>query len=368
MLSRLKFICIAFLSIMLIEPVVANVEKCEVSNEYLKSWVKKNNLTSAVVRIEDLNSHKIDYHSFGKVQLNATSNVRPLSIYGVGSISKTFLSALILKLQEEGKINLSDTVTKYFPEYTRWNKITIHQLLNMTSGIFNFTESKEFKTLSKIGNRNIIHEYELVNLAYSKKDYFPPGSGWHYSNTGYILAGMIIEKITKSKIDNLYEKYFVRPLKLRNSFYSNKFYPESVIKKMANAYKNDIDITNFNGGAYGVAGAMVMNSDDIATWVKSLLIYKSVINNKSLEKFKEVISIPTTPPKPSNSKYGLGIYSLEIPNIGNIWWYTGVIDGYTSVFVYAPKINKLIVVQAASWNDDYSILFPNNDLLKCILI
>ncbi len=109
-----------------------------------------------VIGIEDLKSHQIKTYESGSVLINTSQAPTINSLYGVGSISKTFVSATLLQLQEEGKINLDNPIGPYFPEYPRWKLITIRQLLNMSAGIYNFTESPEFEKLENSNPKTII--------------------------------------------------------------------------------------------------------------------------------------------------------------------------------------------------------------------
>ena len=338
----------------------------------LNHWREKNNLTSAVVSIEDLETHQVQNYVSGTVTQNGKTPVTPSTLYGVGSISKTFVSATLLQLQEEGKINLDDPIGAYFPQYPRWKNISIRQLLNMTSGIYNFTKSPKFAALEAQFAKQTIAPKQLIDIAYQEPDYFAPGKGWCYSNTDYYLAGLIIEKVTGQPLTQVYQQRFFSPLGLKHTFYSNTFYSESVEKQMAHTYPNGKGTenakTNFNAGFFGPAGGMVMSSQDLLTWVNDLFTPGKVLKQVSIDEFEATIAIPPSPPKPAGAGYGLGVYNLNLASLGTIWWYTGVIDGYTSVFVLIPAEHKLIVAQAASWPaDNFAVLFPNQTLIQALL-
>ena len=302
-------------------------------------------------------------------------NNQPVSfdtLYGVGSISKTFVAATLLQLQEEGKLTLDTPIGKYLPVYSRWEAVTIHQLLNMTSGIYNFTESQAFQKLHNGKLKNKIPPSQIIQIAYNHHhDEFKPGEKWKYSNTNYVLAGLIIEQVTKKSLATVYQERFFAPLHLKNSHYSNAFYPNAVVKKMAHVYSNGhnrlITNTRFNAGLWGAAGGMVMNSQDLLVWVQSLFTPGKILSIHSLAEMKNTTPIGYASLKPPNSRFGLGIYSLAANKLGEIWWYTGIIAGYTSAVVWIPELHTIIVAQAASWPaDTMQILSPNETLMTFI--
>ena len=133
--------------------------------DFLNQWRVQNHITSVVIGIENLKSHQIQTYQSGSLLINTKQPPSINSLYGVGSISKTFISATLLQLQEEGKINLDKPIGPYFPEYPRWKLITIRQLLNMSAGIVNFTESPEFKKLESSNPKTIIPPKNLINMA-----------------------------------------------------------------------------------------------------------------------------------------------------------------------------------------------------------
>ena len=334
----------------------------------LDSWRTQNQITSVVVSVADLNSDHVSNYASGTTLMNGKMPVTANLLYGVGSISKTFVAASILQLQEEGKLKLTDSLGQYLPEYPRWKEITLQQVLNMTSGIPNFTESPQFKTFSNSNPQTLIPPAQLINMAYAMPDYFVPGQGWHYSNTDYYLLGLVIEKVTGQPLEAVFKQRFFKPLKLNHTFYSTAFYPKSVETKMAHAYMGKQDVTNFNAGLYGPAGGMVMDSHDLVTWTHALFTPGIILNQASLNQLMTTIPVPPSPLKPLGAAYGLGIYSLNVQGIGLVWYYAGVIDGYTSILMWVPAKNEIIVAQVASWpNGHYEVLFPNQPLIQKIL-
>lgn len=328
---------------------------------FLNEWRANRHITSTVVAVENLSTKSITTYTSGSVTHREHQPVTAKTLYGVGSITKTFIAATLLQLQEEGKIKLDDSIGRYFPDYPRWKSITIRQLLNMTSGIPNTDFSKERDDYENI----ILTSKKIVDEIYKKPDLFSPGSKWRYSNTNYFLLGMLIEKISGTSLNEVLTKRFFQPLHLDHTFYSDSFYSKDVIAQMAHAYAGKHDITAFNASHYGPAGSMLMDSFDLLIWSHALLTPDVILSPASIQEMETTIAVPSTPPKPEGCRFGLGIYSLNVPRIGIIWYYAGVIRGYTSCFIYIPSQHRLIVAQVANWpGEHFEVLFPNQPLMK----
>ena len=140
-------------------------------------------------------------------------------LFGIGSVTKNFVAALILQLAEEGRLSLDDALGKYLANYANINSaITIRQLLNHTSGIFDFIKHPSiWDTI--FANRLKIWTPEEILETFVLQPYFSPGTGWHYSSTNYILLGMIVKEITGSKVSAELRERFFNPLGLDSTFF-----------------------------------------------------------------------------------------------------------------------------------------------------
>ena len=338
---------------------------------FLDQWREQQQVTSAVMSVQDTETGQLTTERSGLAKLPGKKPVTPETIFGVGSITKTFVAAAILQLQEEGKLKLDDAIGSYFPEYPRWRSITIRQLLNMTSGISNFTSLPDFQTLQKSHAQKMILPEQIIAIAYAAPDKFSPGTGWHYSNTNYYLIGLLLEKISKQPLAVILSRRFFQPLHLTHTFYSNAFYPPTITELMARAYDGTQDVTLSNFSLYGAAGGMLMNASDLRAWAAALLTPGIILKQASIDEMEKTVVIPPSSPKPLGARYGLGIYSLDMPKIGTIWYYAGVIDSYTSCFVFIPSQHKLIVAQAAVpmcvLEKNIGLLFPGQELIERLM-
>jgi CubicO group peptidase (beta-lactamase class C family) len=291
-------------------------------------WSERNNIAAAVVQFSS--PHHSHFFKVGSAS-NETQ-------FGVGSITKTFVSAMILRLEAKGKLDISDNLGKYLPQYSRWNKISIKQLLNMTSGISNYSEAQSHsETKGTTG---------LIEFAYQQADYFKPGQGWHYSNTNYLLLAEIIKRITGVKLANVFKAEFLVPFKLRHTTYKS-----------------------FSADA--PAAGMMMSASDLESWVNHLFIQADVIPQRQLSEMLTTVAVTNVSFYPANTGYGLGVLVSKDSKLGDKIWYTGVVPGYTATFLWMPKSNTLAIAEARHQTfqtnkNNFNMLFPNQDLFHII--
>ncbi len=191
------------------------------------------------------------------------------TIYQLGSVTKQFTSAIILKLQEEKKLDVQDKLSKYFPAYPKGDSITIEQLLTHTSGIYNYTNDADFMAnqITKPSNRE-----KIMALFKDKPLDFSPGTGWNYSNSGYSLLGYIIEIAAKKPYEEMVRKYIFAPLQMTHSGFDFTHLKSN--EKATGYFKVD----NTNASAAPMvdssisfsAGAIYSTTGDLYRWHKAL--------------------------------------------------------------------------------------------------
>src|SRR5260370_11145477 len=183
----------------------------------------------------------------GKV--GGLANDAPVSqdtLFQMGSTSKSFAAAVILKLEAAGKLSLEDTVGRWLPEYPAWKEVSIQRLLNMSSGIPTYSETEAMsRTWAEQPDRTLSAQ-DLVKLAYpSATNKLPSTTGYHYSNTNYILAGMIAAKAAGKPYRDLVHPLLIKPLGLNSTFYEDGPYPAEVIARLAHGYFENPACTDF---------------------------------------------------------------------------------------------------------------------------
>jgi D-alanyl-D-alanine carboxypeptidase len=261
-------------------------------------------------------------------------------ILRVGSVTKMFTAVIIFKLIEEGKLSLDDTLSSYFPKVPNAESISLGQLLNHTSGLADVLEVPSVLSRSVIPWQNWKPE-TLVNLASKREPHFSPGGDWGYSNTNYILLGLIAEQVSGKPLAELYQSYITQPLGLSSTF----FVPYEVAPaKLISGYERDL--TPLPGiwmirpkdkgwptAAYA-SGAMVSTADDLVRFLESLFGGK-LISPESLEHMTQFVEM-SNPSFPEQTGSGLGIMRLTI-NEEEFWGHSGEFIGFTALVVHAAN-------------------------------
>lgn len=190
--------------------------------------------------------------------------------FRIGSVTKTFTATVVLQLAGENRLNLDDSIEKWLPGFIQGNgyngkQITIRQILNHTSGI---AEYSRFKGADFMDTKKSYTAEEIVKMGISLPPDFVPGKGWSYSNTGYVLLGILIEKLTGNSYAEEIENRIIEPLELSDTFLPGN---SSVIPgtKHARGYSqpdeaSEIkDVTYYNPSAGSSAGDMISTADNL---------------------------------------------------------------------------------------------------------
>jgi CubicO group peptidase (beta-lactamase class C family) len=259
-------------------------------NAFLEKTYPANEPGAVVLAIKD--GKIILRKGYGMANLELGIPIKPEMVFHIGSITKQFTAAAIMKLVEEGKLSVTDDIKKYLPNYpTHGHKITIHHLLNHTSGIKSYTSMTDWPPLM----RKDMTPAELIDLFKNQPMDFAPGERVLYSNSGYILLGAIIEKVSGKSYEAYIHENIFKPLGMSNSYYgSNK----RIIPNRVSGYeKGKKEITNASYLSMTLpyaGGSLVSTVDDLHRWYQALEAGK-VISKKSLEQMY-------TPAKLNNGK------------------------------------------------------------------
>ncbi len=239
----------------------------------------------------------------------------------IGSVTKTVTAALLLRLQEDGLVDLDAPLSDYVDTpVPNADAISVRQLLNHTSGIANYLNTPGFFDIAD-GER-VWAPAELVQLGVDLGPVFEPGEGWEYSNTNYILAGLIAEAVTGKTFGQAVRATILEPAGLDESYFAGE---ETVEGELAHGYIPGEDLTwSHHPSAAWAAGAMVMTVGDLAAWTDAL--YRGpLLSDASREQMLDVVAAGN----PEVPYYGLG---LEMPalDVGAVVGHGGLFPGYTT--------------------------------------
>ncbi|MBP6687313.1 MAG: beta-lactamase family protein, partial [Lacibacter sp.] len=267
------------------------------------------------------------------VELNVP--LQPDMIFRIGSISKQFTAVAILQLAEQGKLSLQDDIKKYIPQLPFKEIITIEHLLNHTSGIVSYTSKPDFPDKM----RTDMKPMEIINLTTNDSLEFKPGSKWNYNNTGYIILGYIIEKISGKTYEEYVHQYLFTPAGMNNSFYGSE---ARIIRNRAKGYEREKNVLQ-NSDYISMtlpyaAGSLLSTVEDLWKWNKALYSYKLVK--------KEWIDKATTPyllPNGKSTRYGYGL-SINFVQGSKAIEHGGGIPGFLTDAIYLPNEDVFVAV------------------------
>ena len=256
----------------------------------------------------------------------------PESVFLIASLTKQFTAMAVLLLQERGLLTVQDPICQYIEDCPEaWSEITIHHLLNHTSGIPDFIGFPDFRQTQTMSSRPL----ETIERFRDKPLAFVPGEDWYYSNSGYIVLGYIIEEVSGDSYQTFLRQNIFEPLGMQNTGYPSA---RRIVEHWAQGYSNarskadylHVSITYAAGGLYSTVG-------DLYLWNQALYGGKVV----SQESWDAMLDAAYTFPDGVQYGYGLVINNVaDQPFIGH----SGGINGYSSHMAYFTEENTMIIL------------------------
>lgn len=282
--------------------------------------------------------------SIGYADINNSIKASNKTKYRIGSISKTFTAAIIMKLIENNQLTLDTKLSGFFPQIKNAKEITIEQLLRHQSGIYNFTNASDYVSWME----SPITKEALVEKIKNYGSSFKPGSKSDYSNAGYVLLSYIAEKITKQEFSTILDSLICKPCLLTDTYYggkinsdNNEAYSYQKTTEWALATETDMSVP------VG-AGAVVSNPTDLNKFL-TCLHQNKVLSASSL---KAMMTI--------KDGYGIGMFQVPFYEKKS-YGHTGGIDGFVSSASYFPEENVSIAFTSNG------LVMPMNDILIGLL-
>jgi D-alanyl-D-alanine carboxypeptidase len=250
--------------------------------------------------------------------------------FRIGSVTKAFVSTVVLQLVGEHRLGLDDPIDRFLPgEVPNGAAITVRELLNHTSGLPNHTDDPAFDYTKPAwveqGRWKDYQPQDLVDIANTYPSYSAPGTEWHYSNTNYVLAGMIIEKVTGHTWNEEVERRIIRPLGLTHTSMpvSSPLIPGPHAHGYLQLPTGPVDVTLENPSWAGAAGAGISSTADLTRFIAALL------GGKLLRPAELAEMQRTTGLGGEGKDYGLGLMRFDTP-CGVFWGLDGGIPGYST--------------------------------------
>lgn len=280
-------------------------------------------------------------YGLANIELNVKN--KPEYVFNIGSMSKQFTALSILKLVQDGKVSLQDDIKKHLPDYnTHGRKITIENILNHTSGIKNYSDKDDFfpKSVTDITKEGLRKYFENDSL------FFEPNTHWSYCNSGYVVAGLIVEKVSGKSLSEFLSENIFKPCGMVNTFVGND---DSIFVNSVSGYDNVQGLENtmeikykpaqYMSWTYSYgAGGIISTVDDLQKYSNALLSYK-IINKELLDKAWSSYNLPNG----RSTNYGLG---WAVGNYQGLKFvaHGGGLNGFRSYGILFPTEQLYIVV------------------------
>lgn len=319
----------------------------------LDDWHKNGKFAGATLGV-CLTDGKCFGLATGYSDLEAKTPMKPSDLMLAGSVGKTFAAVLALQLVKEGKINLDDKIEKYLGKEAWFNRlpnakdITVRQLMNHSSGLVRYEFNPKFLKDLNANPDKIWKPEELISYLFDSKANFEAGKDWDYSDTNYIVLGMIIEKVTGKKYYDLVSKRILKPHQFKKTFPQDSRILKGLIQGYAgegNEFTGKDKVLEngkflINPQFEWTGGGMVSNAEDLARW--AMLMYEGKAFDASL--VSEMLNgVPAKLGR--DSKYGLGVIIRKSQTSVLTYGHSGFFPGYLTEMMYFPDKKVSVALQ-----------------------
>jgi len=299
----------------------------------------------------------------GKANTSTGAAPVPNDKVRIGSITKTFTATAVLQLVDQKKLSLDDKLSKYEPQVPGADGITIRQLLNMTSGLYNYTDESAFWEAFQKNPTATWQPQQVVNVATAHPAVFPPGQKYMYCNTNYILLGMIMEKVSGKIAQQLITTGIIDKVGLKNtSFPMNTAMPSPYMHGYIpapgeqNGSGKLADLSIYSPTPFWTAGGMIGNVYDLKTWAQTISTGKLLSKEMHAEQLKFMA--------PNTSSYGLGVMGGP-----TFLGHSGEVPGYNSSMYYfkASKATSITLINRYPSTVEGAADQVNTELIKVMV-
>ena len=297
-------------------------------------------------------------NAYGKASLKTSEMITPRYVFRIGSVTKQFTAVAILKLATQGKIKLDDPVIKFIPEFSNGRSITLRHLLTHTSGIPSYTGLAGQQGPEQEAAEQTIQE--RFNVFKDLPLEFAPGARYEYSNSGYFILGMIIEKVSGMSYGDYLKKEFFLPLGMTSTYYDGG---SQTISPRSTGYvqreKKFIEAGFVHHSKPYAAGALASSTEDLLKWNNALFSFEVLPRNVIEEAWK-----PARLNDGREINYGFG-WSLGRLDDLQLIYHGGAIKGYVCYVLFIPH-EKLFVAILTN-KDQYGVIDQSEKIARIVL-
>ncbi|MFE5400046.1 serine hydrolase domain-containing protein [Streptomyces sp. NPDC056580] len=275
--------------------------------------------------------------------------------FRIGSVTKSFSAVVLLQLADEHKLDLDAPVNRYLPKLLPDDRITVRHVLSHRSGLYDYSNDMFASSVSGFeAVRNKVFGYrDLIALSLDKPRTNAPGAAYSYSNTNYVVAGLLIEKLTGKPVRDAYEKRLITPLGLRDTFY---VHPDTRIPgRHAHGYLTPdaagaelVDATDQTASWAQSAGALISSARDLNTFYSALLRGR-LLSAARLAEMERFIRVDGT------TSYGLGLRRRDLSCGVSVYGHTGAVQGFYT-YAFASKDGSRSLTAAANTSNNAKVL------------
>ncbi|MGW4799523.1 serine hydrolase domain-containing protein [Nonomuraea sp. NPDC004297] len=301
----------------------------------MEKIVTGNGATAVLARVSD--AGRTWSGAVGVRDIERGGRPSPHGRFRIGSVTKTFVATVVLQLVDENKVGLDDPIDRHLPGLVPGgSQITVRELLNHTSHLYDYMSEPGYSTNRWRGEARFrsYQPRELLKVAFAKQ--LPDDGKWHYSNTNYVVLGLLVEKLTGNPYGEEVERRVLRPLKLRHTVVpGNRAGVPSPHAKGYEPLPGLVDATRMNPSLDWAAGEMISTTGDLETFMSALLGGR-LISEPSLTAMR------TTVETGAGFGYGLGLQAYRLP-CGTVWGHSGELIGYLT-FAFRSDSGKSLTL------------------------
>jgi D-alanyl-D-alanine carboxypeptidase len=354
--------------------------------EQLPTILKDNGIPGAIVLIRS--AEKGDWTAtFGVAQVGTNTPPSADDHVRIGSITKMMTATVILQLQQEGKLAITDTISRHLPGIPNGDDITLHQLAEMRSGLYSYTSDPAFAATLERHPETVWTPQQLLDIAFTHPANFAPGSQYEYNNTNYVLLGLVIEKLTGMSASAAFQSRIFDPLGLRNTalpaaadsslaaphprgymWGPNEAFegplPDAQLKSALAGDVLPTDHTDDNPSWAWTAGAVTSRAEDVADFTEAM-VSGSLLDDTTRQWRQANLKPMNASAAGAAASLGFGTYGFGLERAGPMYGHPGNMVGFSGLAVHDPTARNTVVVLATVYLTPQGDA-PQNALFKPI--